>query len=125
MPFTKEVRAEQLDAIDGGSNSRRLALFVGSPVGDGVEVTGSGYARVNVTMEAADDSVAPVDKVSVGAATWTATANGWPSNVDFLASYADDNTTLIGYMSLGAEYDMSLSGAVLTIPAGDYIERQP
>jgi hypothetical protein len=127
MPWTKETRAEQLDAIDGGSDVRIFALFVGSPVASGVEVAGSGYSRVTVTMSPADVSTSPVDKVNANDAAWVATAADWPDAVDFLAVYGSDNATLKGYIRLNVErdYDMSFAGASLTLPAGAYIERQP
>jgi hypothetical protein len=123
MPFTKEARAEMLDSIDGGSGVRRLALFVGSPVSGGTEITGTGYARIQVTMGAADAAAAPVRAVSTAAANWnTGAATDWPTGVNFLGAYGTDNTTLVGYMSLGAEFDMSSANQPLQLAAGDYIE---
>ena len=129
MPWTKEVRAEQLDATDGGSTLRYLALFVGAPLSGGVEVTGPGYSRAAVTVGPANASTAPVDRVSTNDATWTMTGNGGSTGVTFLAVYASDNSTFLGQMVLPDAppdgYDLSVAGASAVLRAGEYIERQP
>ena len=125
MPRTKETRAEMLDAVAGGDNRRRLALFVGSPVAGGTEVTGTGYADKEITMGPADDSTAPVRRVSTSAATWnTGAATDWPAGVNFIASYNHDRSRLLDYQGLEESYDMSKANQPFEVAAGDWIEEE-
>lgn len=125
MPRTKETRAEMLDAVGGGVHTRWLALFVGSPVAGGTEVAGTGYARQQITMGLADDSTAPVRRLSTTAATWnTGAATDWPADVDFIASYNSDQTRLLDYQGFGAALDMSNANQPLTIGIGEWVEEE-
>lgn len=64
-----------------------LALFVGDPLVDGVEVTGGGYARV--TVAAADWSpAADGEKSTTEPVAFPATTGEWPDSVTHFALIA-------------------------------------
>ena len=117
MPIQEASRNTMLDALP---NTQYLALFVGDPAGAGTECSGTGYARIAVTMGAAS---AGVRQNSSGPHVFTVGAGGWQSGVDYGALYsAISGGTLISTDALDAARDMSVVGATMTFAVGDVDE---
>ena len=117
MPIAEASRNTMLDALP---NTQYLALFVGDPSGAGTECSGTGYARIAVTMGAAS---AGVRQNSSGPHVFTVGAGGWQSGVNYGALYsAITGGTLISWDPLDATRDMSVVGATMTFTAGDVDE---
>jgi len=117
MPIAEASRNTMLDALP---NTQYLALFVGDPSGAGTECSGTGYARIAVTMGAAS---AGVRQNSSGPHVFTVGAGGWQSGVNYGALYsAISGGTLISHDPLDATRDMSVVGATMTFAVGDVDE---
>jgi len=117
MPIQEASRNTMLDAL---ANTQYLALFVGDPAGAGSECTGTGYARIAVTMGAASGGIR---QNSSGPHVFTVGAGGWQSGVNYGALYsASTGGTLISSDALDATRDMSVVGATMTFAVGDIDE---
>lgn len=114
MPITETYRNTMLDALP---STVYLALFVGDPAGAGTECSGTGYARIAVTLAAAS---AGNRTNSSGPHVFTVGAGGWQAGVDYSALYsASTGGTQISSDPLTATRDMSIVGATMTFAVGD------
>ena len=117
MPLSETERNGMLDSR---STTRYLGLYVGEPGAGGTECTGTGYARITVTMGAAS---AGIRQNSSGPHVFTVGAGGWQSGVNYGALYsAISGGTLISHDALDATRDMSVVGATMTFAVGDVDE---
>jgi len=116
MPFTDSAKNEMLDA----QGARYAALFTGDPSGAGTEETGTNYARIQVTYNAAASGArANSNEVKFD----NGGASDWSNAVDYVAFYdAATAGNLMGYKALSAARDMSIAGATLTFAIGDIDE---
>ena len=117
MPFSE---AERNGMLDSRSTTRHLAIFVGDPTGAGTECSGTGYARIAVTMGTA---AAGVRSNTSGPHVFTAGAGGWQAGVTHCAlmSLASGGVVLSSD-TLTATRDMSVAGATMTFAVGDLDE---
>lgn len=117
MPHSETDRNAMLDAL---STTRYLALFVGDPSGAGTECTGTGYARIAVTMGSAASGARANTS---GPHTFTVGSGGWQSGVNFAALYdAATAGNLRSWDGLDATRDMSVEGATMEFGVGDLVE---
>lgn len=117
MPISVSYRNTMLDALP---NTQYLALFVGEPGNGGTECTGTGYARIAVTMGAAS---AGLRQNTSGPHVFTVGSGGWQSGVNYGALYsALSGGSLISHDALDATRDMSVEGATMTFAVGDVDE---
>lgn len=115
--ITEAYRNVALDALPA---TQYLALFVGDPEGAGVECSGTGYARIAVTMAAAS---AGSRANSSGPHVFTVGAGGWQAGVTHGALYtALTLGSRISSDPLDATRDMSVVGATMTFGVGDVVE---
>lgn len=111
------VEAYQNTMLDALPNTQYLALFVGEPGNGGTECTGTGYARIAVTMAAASSALRTN---SSGPHVFTVGSGGWQSGVNWGALYsASSGGSLISKDQLDATRDMSVEGATMTFGVGD------
>lgn len=117
MPIEETYRNNMLDALPA---TQYLALFVGDPAGAGTECSGTGYARIAVTMGSAS---AGVRQNSSGPHVFTVGAGGWQAGVNYGALFsASSGGALISSDPLDATRDMSVVGATMTFGVGDVDE---
>lgn len=115
--ITVASRNTMLDALPA---TQYLALFTGDPEGAGTEETGTGYARIAVTMAAA---AAGARTNSSGPHVFTVGAGGWSATIDHGALYdALSGGNRIASDPLDATRDMSVVGATMTFGVGDVDE---
>ena len=112
--ITEAYRNTALNALP---NTQYLALFVGDPEGAGVECTGTGYARIAVTMGAA----ATGQRANTsGSHVFTVGTGGWQAGVSHGALYTVlSGGSRISSDPLTATRDMSVEGATMTFGIGD------
>lgn len=117
MPFeTAELNA----MLDSRPTTRYLTLFVGEPGAGGTEVTGTGYARIAVTMGSASGGSRANTS---GSHVFTVGAGGWQSGVNWGALYdAASGGNRVSRDQLDATRDMSVVGATMTFGVGDVVE---
>lgn len=112
--ITETYRNNMLDALP---TTQYLAIFVGDPAGAGTECSGTGYARIAVTMAAAS---AGNRANSSGPHVFTVGAGGWQAGVNYSALYSASSAgSLISSAALSATRDMSVEGATMTFAVGD------
>lgn len=117
MPIEVTYRNNMLDGLP---TTQYLALFVGDPTGAGTECSGTGYARIAVTMGAASGGI---KSNTSGPHVFTVGAGGWQSGVNYGALYsASTGGSLISSDPLDATRDMSVVGATMTFAVGDIDE---
>ncbi len=115
--IASSYRDTMLDALPA---TQYLALFVGDPAGAGTECSGTGYARIAVTMAAASGGSRAN---SSGPHVFTVGAGGWQAGVNYGALYsASSGGSLISSDALDATRDMSVVGATMTFGVGDVVE---
>lgn len=106
-------RNTMLDALP---STQYLAIFVGEPGNGGTECSGTGYARIAVTMAAASGGSR---ENSSGPHVFTVGAGGWQAGVNWSALYsASSGGSVISKDQLDATRDMSVVGATMTFAAG-------
>ena len=111
------VVGERNDMLDSIGTTVYLALSVGDLNAAGTEVSGTGYARIAVTLGAA---AAGVKSNTSGPHVFTVGAGGWQSNVDYSALYdASTAGNLISTDALDQTRNMSVVGATMTFGVGD------
>lgn len=114
------AEAERNTALNALSVTRYMALFVGDPTAAGVECTGTGYARIAVTMGAA---AAGVRANTSGPHVFTVGAGGWQAGVTHGALMTLGTGGAIASSDpLDATRDMSVVGATMTFGIGQITE---
>ena len=116
MAIEETTRDTMLDSIP---TTVYLALSVGDlgNGGGGTECSGTGYARIAVTLSASSGAARTN---SSGPHVFTVGAGGWQAAVDYAAIYsASSGGTLLATDALTSTRDMSAEGTTMTFAAGD------